>query len=87
MKSIQLFYYGYKKFLKIEGDHLKQATGNHYSARRISIELDTVQQSILYDMNNRDNKYVIPSKSSKEVFEIYDTMKLHRNVVPYKIPE
>ena len=67
--------------------YLKLATGNNYSARRISIELDTVQQSILYDMNNRDNKYVIPSKSSKEVLEIYDTMKLHRSVVPYKLLE
>ena len=67
--------------------YLKQATGNNYSARRISIELDTVQQSILYDINNRDNKYVIPSKSSKEVLEIYNTMKLHRSVMPYKLLE
>jgi hypothetical protein len=41
----------------------------------------------LYDINNRDNKYVIPSKSSENVFEIYNAMKLHRNVVPYKLLE
>jgi hypothetical protein len=74
----------HRRFLQ---HHLKQWTGKNYSARRISIELDTVQQSILYDMNNRNNKYVIPTKSSKEVLEIYDAMKLHRNTVPYKLLE
>jgi transposase len=66
---------------------LKRETGKNYSARRISIELDTVQQSILYDINNRTNKYVIPSKSSEDVLKIYDAMKLQRKDVPYKILE
>jgi transposase len=65
--------------------HLKQETGHNYSARRISIELDSVQKSILYDINNRDNQYVIPSKSSEDVMKIYQTMKLRRNVVPHKL--
>jgi transposase len=67
--------------------HIKRETGENSSARRISIELDTVQKSILYDTNNKVNKYVIPSKSSEDVLKIYNTMKLHRNVVPYKILE
>jgi transposase len=67
--------------------HIKQETEENYSARRISIELDTVQESILYDINNKDNKYVIPSKPSEDVLKIYDTMKRYRNIVPYKLLE
>jgi transposase len=65
--------------------HIKQESGENYSARRISLELNTVQQSILCDTKNKNNKYVIPSKSSENVLEIYRTMKLHRSVVPYKL--
>ena len=49
------------------------------------MELDSVQKSILYDINNRENQYVIPSKSSEDVMKIYQTMKLRRNVVPHKL--
>jgi transposase len=66
---------------------IKQETGQNYSARRISIELDTVQESTLYDINKKDNRYVIPSKSSEDVLKIYHSMKIRRNAVPYKLLE
>ena len=46
-----------------------------------------VQQSILYDIHNKTNKYVIPSESNEEVNNMYHTMKLNRNTVPYKLLE
>jgi len=61
---------------------IKNETGDRFSARRISIELNSVQKSILYDINKK-SKYAIPSKSSNNVLKIYDSMKLKRNVVPY----
>ena len=70
------------RFLQL---HIKREADENFSARRISIELNSVQQSILYDINNKTNKYVIPSKMSNEVLVIYNTMKLHRSTVPYKL--
>jgi transposase len=67
--------------------HLKQELDERFSARRISLELNSVQESILYDVNKKLNKYVIPSKSSNNVLKMYNAMKLHRNVVPYKLRE
>jgi len=67
--------------------HLKQELNERFSALRISMELDSVQHSILYDVNKKYNKYVIPSKSSNNVLQIYRSMKMHRNVVPYKLRE
>jgi transposase len=67
--------------------HIRQEMNERFSARRISMELNSVQESILYDIKNKNNKYVIPSKSSDNVLKIYKTMKLHRNTVPYKIIE
>jgi len=67
--------------------HIKQELDERFSALRISMELNSVQQSILYDVNKKHNKYVIPSKSSDNVLKIYRAMKMHRNVVPYKLRE
>jgi transposase len=67
--------------------HIKQEEKVNYSARRISIELNSVQQSILYDIHNKNNRYVIPSKSNNDVLTIYNSMKLHRTAVPYKLLE
>jgi transposase len=64
--------------------HIKQEVNELFSARRISLELSSVQESILYDIRERNNQYVIPSKSSDNVLLIYKTMKLHRDSVPYK---
>ena len=66
---------------------IKQELDERFSALRISMELNSVQQSILYDVNKKHNKYVIPSKSSDNVLKIYKAMKMHRNVVPYKLRE
>ena len=63
--------------------HIKQEVDERFSARRISMELNNVQESILYDMDDKNKKYVIPSKSNENVLKIYQAMKLHRNVVPY----
>jgi transposase len=65
--------------------HIKQETNELFSAGRISLELSSVQESILYDIREKNNKYVIPSKSSDNVLAIYKTMKLHRDAVPYKV--
>jgi transposase len=67
--------------------HIKEETKELFSARRISMELNSVQQSILYDLRDKNNRYVIPSKSSENVLSIYKTMNLNRNTVPYKIKE
>jgi transposase len=67
--------------------HLKLELDERFSALRISIELSSVQQSILYDVNKKHNKYVIPSKSSDNILKILRAMKMHRNVVPYKLRE
>jgi transposase len=66
---------------------IKKETDVQFSARRISLELNSVQQSILHDIKNNKNKYVIPSKSSENVLTIYKAMKLHRKTVPYKLRE
>jgi transposase len=67
--------------------HLKDESDERFSAQRISMELSSVQESILYDINNKFNKYVIPSKLSDNVVKIYDAMKLKRSIVPYKLRE
>jgi len=67
--------------------HIKKETNELFSARRISMELSSVQQSILYDVRDKNNRYVIPSKSSDNVLLIYKTMKINRNAVPYKLKE
>jgi len=67
--------------------HIKQETNELFSARRISLELSTVQESILYDIKEKNNQYVIPSKSNDNVLLIYKTMKLLRSTIPYKIKE
>jgi transposase len=67
--------------------HINQELEERFSALRISMELNSVQQSILHDVNKKHNKYVIPSKSSDNVLKIYRAMKMHRNVVPYKLRE
>jgi transposase len=66
---------------------IKEELDERFSALRISMELNSVQQSILYDVNKKQNRYVIPSKSSDNVLKIYRAMKMHRNVVPYKLRE
>jgi transposase len=65
--------------------HVKQELGEPFSAQRISLELNSVQQSILRDVNKNNVKYVIPSKSSNNVLKIYKAMKLNRNVTPYNL--
>jgi transposase len=72
------------RFLQHE---IGERTGERFSARRISMELNSVQQSILYDVNDKSKKYVMPSKSSENVSKIYQAMQLHRNAVPYKVRE
>ena len=67
--------------------HIKEETNELFSARRISMELSSVQQSILYDIREKNNQYVIPSKANDNVLLIYKTMKLNRNAVPYKLKE
>jgi transposase len=67
--------------------HIKKETDEKFSARRISLELNSVQQSILHDIKNNRNKYVIPSKSSENVLTIYKAMKINRKTVPYKLRE
>ena len=67
--------------------HIKEETNELFSARRISMELSSVQQSILYDVREKNNQYVIPSKANDNVLLIYKTMKLNRNAVPYKLKE
>ena len=67
--------------------HIKKETNELFSARRISMELSSVQESILYDVRDKNNRYVIPSKSSDNVLLIYKTMKINRNPVPYKLKE
>jgi len=66
---------------------IKQQTKELFSARKISLELNSVQQSILYDIKDNKKKYVIPSKSSEDVLTIYKAMGKHRSTVPYKLRE
>jgi len=67
--------------------HLKQEIDERFSALRICMELSSVQESILYDINNKLNKYVIPSKLNEDVLKIYEAMKLKRSIIPYKLIE
>jgi len=67
--------------------HIRQEINERFSAQRISIELNSVQESILYDINKKTNKYVIPSKPTNNVLKIYKSMKLNRNVTPYILRE
>jgi transposase len=67
--------------------HIKQEINERFSARRISAELNSVQETILYDVNNNKKRYVLPSKISDDAQNIYKAMKLHRGVVPYKLRE
>ena len=67
--------------------HLKQEIDERFSALRICMELSSVQESILYDINNKLNKYVIPSKLNEDVLKMYEAMKLKRSIIPYKLIE
>jgi transposase len=67
--------------------HIYLELGERFSALRISIELNSVQESVLYDVNKKANRYVIPSRSSDNVLKIYRSMKRNRSVVPYVLRE
>ena len=56
--------------------------GERFSAERIKDELYRVQESIVKDITNK-NKYVIPSKPSKDALKLYETMHIKRHVVPF----
>jgi transposase len=63
---------------------IRQKTGEYFSPERIREELYRVQESVLrYKVNN--DRYVVPSKPSRDVEKIYDTMNKTRHVVPFKI--
>ena len=66
---------------------IKHEINERFSASRISIELNSVQESILCDINNKNKKYVIPSKLSDNVLKIYKSMKIHKSSVPYRLRE
>ena len=64
---------------------IKQELGKKFSANRINLALNSVQQSILYDVNKVNNKFVVPSNLDENAALIYKAMKISKNVVPYKL--
>jgi transposase len=66
---------------------IKQEVKEQFSAQRISIELNSVQESILHDLKDRKKKYVIPSKLSDNASKIYESMKIHRSAAPHRLRE
>jgi transposase len=63
---------------------LLEQTGDRLSAERIRDELYRVQDSIVLDTSN-NNKYVIPSKPSKDAIKLYDMMNKRRQVTPFRL--
>jgi len=63
---------------------IKQKTGEAFSAERIREELYRIQDSVL--INTVDHqKYVIPSKPSKDAIKIYEVHNKKRHVVPFRL--
>jgi transposase len=63
---------------------IRQKTGESFSAERIMQELYRVQESILKSTVD-DNKYVVPSKPSKDAIKIYEVMNKKRHVAPFRL--
>ena len=63
---------------------IKHQTKENFSAERIKEELYSIQESILVDRTDY-NRYVIPSKPSKDAIKIYEVMNRKRNVVPFRL--
>jgi transposase len=55
-----------------------------FSPEKIRSELTRVQDSILVDINTKQ-QYVVPSKPSSDAMMIYQAMSKTRRVVPYKL--
>jgi len=64
--------------------YIKKNLNESFSAQRICEELVSVQESILFDCNDR-NRYVIPSKTSEDAKKLYGIMRLQRSLVPYRL--
>jgi transposase len=63
---------------------IRQKTGEYFSAERIREELYRIQESVL--INTADNnRYVVPSKPSKDAVKIYQVLDKKRHVVPFKL--
>ena len=63
---------------------IKQKIGESFSAERIREELYRIQDSVL--INTADNqKYVIPSKPSKDAIKIYEVYNKKRHVAPFSL--
>jgi len=63
---------------------IKQKTSEHFSAERIREELYRIQESVL--INTADNnRYVVPSKPSKDAIRIYEALNKKRHVVPFRL--
>jgi len=63
---------------------IRRKTGECFSPERIREELYRVQESILKHVID-NNKYVVPSKTSKDAIRIYDVMNKERHVVPFRL--
>ena len=63
---------------------IKQKTGEAFSAERISEELFRIQESVLINIVD-NNRYVVPSKPSKDALKIYEVMNKKRHVVPFRL--
>ena len=63
---------------------IRQKTGEGFSAERIREELYRIQDSILVNSSD-NNKYVVPSKPSKDAIKIYGVMDKKRDVVPFRL--
>ena len=63
---------------------IKHKIAENFSAERIREELYRVQESILKNKVD-DNKYVVPSKPSKDAIKIYEAVNKKRHVVPFML--
>jgi transposase len=63
---------------------LLKETKVRFSPEKIRSELTRVQDSILVDINTKQ-QYVVPSKPSSDAMMIYQAMSKTRRVVPYKL--
>lgn len=63
---------------------MRQKTGESMSAERIREELFRIQDSILINTVD-NNKYVVPSKPSKDAIKIYEALGKKREVAPFRL--
>ena len=63
---------------------IKQKTGEAFSAERIGEELFRIQESVLINTVD-NNRYVVPSKPSKDALKIYEVINKKRHVVPFRL--